>query len=111
MKIKNVKLEWNVLLFDFNKQKIVPYNIFSTFTSQDIADRIKRDNITDYNSLKESIEIMFRAVFWSRVEYEVLVNGIHSKVEPFKIDVWEQIKINLDRILEYIINEMDIKIK
>ena len=111
MKIKNVKLKWNVLCHDTNSDDIINYNIFWDGSSKEIADRIKKNKITNYNDFKNSMKSMFMHDFWSRTEYEILVSGLFTKVGNIKIDVWRQIEMNFDRVLEYIIKEMDINFK
>ena len=108
MKIKNVKLTWNVLNHDFNNDKIINYNIFWNGSSKEIADRIKKNKITTYEEFRKSMKSWFMHDFWSRAECEIMVSGLFSKSEAEKIDVWRQIEMNLDRILEYIIKEMEI---
>jgi len=111
MKIKNVKLKWNVLCHDTNSDDIINYNIFWDGSSKEIADRIKKNKITNYNDFKNSMKSMFMHDFWSRTEYEILVSGLFTKAGNIKIDVWRQIEMNFDRVLEYIIKEMDINFK
>lgn len=108
MKIKNVKLSWKVLNHDFNKDKIINQDIFYTSSAEEIAKRIKRDKIDSYEKFKESMKMYFMNQFWARSECEIMVSGLHTRVEAEKIDMWRQIEMNLDRILEYIINEMEI---
>lgn len=108
MKIKNVRLTWNVLNHDSNNDKIINYNIFWKDSSKEIADRIKKNKITTYEEFRNSMKSMFMHDFWSRTECEIMVSGLFSKSEAEKIDIWRQIEMNLDRILEYIIKEMEI---
>lgn len=111
MKIKNVKLSWKVLNHDFNNDKITSYDIFWNGSAEDIARRIKSRKLYDYETFKESMRTYFMHDFWSRSEYEIMVSGLHTRVEPEKIDVWYQIEMNFDLILEYIIYKMDIDFK
>ena len=108
MKIKNVKLEWYVLNHDSNADKIKHYNIFHTNSTQEIADRIKKQKITTYEQFKESMKREFMYHYWSKTECEILVSGLFNQSKQEKIDIWYQIEPNLDRILEYIIKEMAI---
>lgn len=109
MRIKRVNLEWNVLLHDFNKDEIRNYNIFSESSPERIAKLIKRYNICNYDDFKERMKIVFMAQYWSRTEYEIIVSGFCKNAKEYKIDVWRQIEMNLDRILEYIMREMKIE--
>lgn len=111
MKIKNVRLSWKVLNHDFNNDKIISQDIFYTSSAEEIAKRIKRDKIDSYEKFKESMRRYFMNQFWCRAECEIMVSGLHTRVEPEKIDVWRQIEMNFDLILEYIIYKMDIDFK
>lgn len=111
MKIKNVNLSWKVLNHDFNNDKIINYDIFWKGSAEEIAKRIKRDKLDNYDKFKESMKTFFMHDFWCRSEYEIMVSGLHTRVEPEKIDVWRQIEMNFDLILEYIIYKMDIDFK
>lgn len=111
MKIKKVNLSWKVLDHDFNNDKIINYDIFWKGSPEVIAKRIKTEKINNYNDFKESMKRMWMHDFWSKSECEILVSGLHTRVEPTKIDIWDQIEMNLDRILEYVIKEMQIEFK
>lgn len=111
MKIKNVRLSWKVLNHDFNSDKIINYDIFWKDSPEEIAKRIKRDKITTLEEFKESMRRMWMHDFWSKTECEILVSGLFTKIEPTKIDIWAQIEMNFDRIIEYIIKEMQIDFK
>lgn len=109
MKIKNVKLSWKVLNHDFNSDKIINYDIFYKGSSEEIAKRIKREKISSLEEFKESMKRMWMHDYWSKAECEIMVSGLFTQVEPIKIDIWRQIEMNFDLIIEYIINKMEIK--
>lgn len=111
MRIKNAKLEWNVLLYDANKDEIRNYNIFGENSPLEIAQLIKKNKITTYADFKEKMKAEFMYHYWSRTEYEIIVSGFCKDAKEYKIDVWRQIEMNFDRVLEYIINEMKIEFK
>ena len=109
MKVKNVKLKWNVLFHDFNKDEIIPYNIFYDDFVLDLSKYLKKQKSYNFEDIKEYINKWAMYQYWSRTEYEIIVSGLHTKAKDFKIDVYTQIKMNLDRVTEYVIKEMDIK--
>ena len=118
MKIKNVKLKWYILQYDSNKKVMHMKNIFSDNYAEEIAKKIRKgekDNwkpVIDYNSFKEWIRAELMYNYWSKVEREFQAGGLFSKEENFqKIDGWFQLEPNLDRICEYIIREMDLKLE
>ncbi|MDE6946260.1 MAG: hypothetical protein K2P14_03635 [Anaeroplasmataceae bacterium] len=110
MKVKNVNMKWNVLYYDFNARKIKPYNIFGYSFAENLTARIKKDKIVNREGLKEYLKRDFMYHYWSKSECEIAVGGLHSKdiEELEKIDVWYQIEMNFDNIIDYIIREMDL---
>lgn len=113
MKCKTINLEWNVLNYDSNFKRIKPINILDDNLKTIIYKNIKSKKIKNYKELKEFLDKKFQYHYWSRCEYEIAIGSIFMKdiIEAEKIDVYDQIKINLDRITEYIINKMEIEFK
>ena len=111
MKYKKINLEWNVLNWDNNLKKIKSINILDDDLKTIIYKKIRSKKIKNYKELKEFLNRRFQYHYWSRCEYEIAIGSIFMKdiIEAEKIDVYDQIKINLDRITEYIINKMEIK--
>lgn len=104
MKIKNKKLVWNVLLHDFNSDKIITYNVFGDEFKENLYKEYRKKKINNKLELKEYIKSKMMYRYWSRCEYEIAVGGIHSKhPENFeKIDAYYQLEMNLDHIVDYI---------
>ena len=104
MKIKNKKLVWNVLLHDFNSDKIITYNVFDDEFKENLYKEYRKKKINNKLELKEYIKSKMMYRYWSRSEYEIAVGGIHSKhPENFeKIDAYYQLEMNLDHIVDYI---------
>lgn len=113
MKCKTINLEWNVLNWDNNFKKVKSINILNDNLKITIYKNIKSKKIKNYKELKEFLNREFQYHYWSRSEYEMAICDIFMKniIEAEKIDVYDQIKINLDRITEYIINKMEIEFK
>lgn len=110
--MKKVKLSWNVMLHDFNADKIVKYDVLKNndYLVDRIKKAIKKGEITKYDELKELVTHILRATYWSRTEYEIMVSGIHTRREPEKLDAWFQLEMNLDNIIEYLINKLKLDI-
>lgn len=100
------KLEWNVLIHDFNSNKIKECNIFG----EDFLKGLDRKNIKNFVELKKYIDGWAKYRYWSKTEYEVEIGGLFSKYpdEFEKIDIYRQIRMNLDRITEYVNNKLQI---
>ena len=108
MKIKNVNLEWNVLYKDFNSKEIKTYNVLGGSFPEDLAKNIKKHKIENKEQLKEYLKRDFMYHYWCKSEFEIAVGGLHAKYpEEFeKIDIWRQIEMNFNHIIDYIIEEM-----
>lgn len=108
MKTKNIKLEWNVLIHDFNSDKIIKHNIFDSYYIERIEKDVKKKLVYDHETLKELSKTIWMSRYWCRSEYEILVSGLFSKSQETKLDAWYQIEINLDRIIEYVNAQLQI---
>ena len=112
MKVKNANLEWKVLRHDFNSDKIVEYNVFSDYFVNKLHIAIRKKEVANYEQLKKYIKNYFLYYFWCKSECEIMVGGLFTK-EPnlTKIDIYTQLKMNLDRITEYVNRELRIDFK
>lgn len=116
MKIKNVNLKWYAFRYEWNEHKLVFTNVLAGM-EENIAKKVKKGKkdkwkpVYDYNSFKEYIKGELMYYYWSKSEHEVLIADWCSNPEPTmeKHDIWWQLEPNLDRICEYIINEMKIE--
>ncbi len=110
MKFKTVKLEWNVLYYDSNIKQVKNYNVLNDEIKERIYKKIKTGKIKNYEELKQDIDSWAHYHYWSKTECEMAIGGLHCNyLDDFeKIDMYRQIEMNLDRILEYIINTMQI---
>lgn len=114
MKVKNVKLIWNVLCWNSNKKKVEDYNIFSDSFKEDVYKQIKNKRITNYKELEEYVKSWTMYHYWSKTECEMAIGPLWpNKLEDLdkfeKIDMYRQIEMNLDHIIQYIIDTMQIK--
>ena len=98
-------MEWYVLMYDFNKNKIEKYNIFK---NSDFNDAVKKElkSFTTFEDFKQKIERALMYSFKHKAEYEILTGGLFSKLEELeKIDVYTQAVLNLDNLCNYIIDK------
>lgn len=110
MKIKNKKLEWYTLNWDFNSNKLYHFNIFYQDFIDNLYKKYKNKEINNLDDLKNLI-LSYCRTYWCRREYEILVGDLSSKEDEFiKIDVFSQIEMNIDRITEYVNNELEINL-
>lgn len=109
MKIKNTNLKWNTWRFDFNAKKIVPYNILGGNFAEDLAKAIKKYKIENREQLKEYLKREFMYHYWSKAECEIAVGEVSEHSEYLeKLDIWNQIEMNFDNVVDYIILKMEL---
>ena len=110
MKVKNVNLEWYVLRWDRDSNKVTKYNILYNLKDT-IAKEVRNKRIYDKSILREYLKTEFMYNYWSKSECEMAVGGLSSKYpdEFEKIDMWRQIEPNLDNIVEYVNMKMKLK--
>lgn len=107
------KRKFYVLTWDFNKDNIEHYDVLPYFRDR-LEERIeKNENDEDeyfkvpksFDEFKKFVEDESLYQFWSRCEYEMIVHGWPVKRNDYKIDVHEQIKMNLDVISGILFDE------
>lgn len=116
MKIKNVKLEWYVLHYDINRKEVTSYNVFSDSYPEELAKAIRSKSNSSYRSIKSKEDLKnwlkreFMYHYWSKCEAEMVVGPwpCRNEVELQKVDIWMQLEPNLDRITDYVMNEMQL---
>ena len=99
------KLEWYALILTPNDKNLEPYNILREDLLKDILKLLKNNPNYTYSDLKEVIRRWACYHYWCKFEYEFDVwTLLGDRVK--KISVWEQIEPNLDRLTEYIKQEL-----
>ena len=103
------QLEWYALRYDFNSNELVNINVLGKAFIDDINKRIKQDKISSYMEFKKAVISYLRWRYWGKSEYEMFVSDLWDKKQE-KIDIYRQLEPNIDRICEYVIKELKLKI-
>ena len=113
--------KFNVLLWDFNRDELVHYDVLPYLRDR-YEDRKKRyeEAVKDkelwkvpktLDEFKEFIIGESRYQFWARCQYEMICHGWPVRKNDHKLDVHEQIMMNLDVIARIMHNELSKKDK
>ena len=133
--MKKERPKFYALYKDFNNGEVKAYDVLSiiwddifTKSGKISKDRFRYlgspekgwhfEPVTTRGQLKLFLEGKFMNMFWSRCEWEVIVcdwpygnDGLIESARPKKIDVWDQLKANLDVITDLVWNYIEPKIK
>lgn len=118
--------QFNVLVWDFNHDRLEYCDVMPYFRNC-YKERIKRfkrasrlkdfDLNNEYIKVPKTLEDFKKFVkneslyqYWARCEYEMICHGWPVKQNAHKLDVHEQIMMNLDIVAEILYNEIN-KIK
>lgn len=112
------KTKFNVLEYEWNERDIKHYNVLPYFRGIWHGDgyNFDKDDVKDKDSLKKWIERTSQYNFWARCEYEFLMapwpyNDKNLKDDLRKIDVHQQIMMNIDIITDLLYEEFMTKEK
>lgn len=86
---------YNVLI-ERNGQ-FIPFDIFPILNKE--SNNLKKELIL-FNDYKEFIEQTAKYYFWGKCEYELIVSGWPNTDVSKKIDVYQQIMMNIDTVTQ-----------
>lgn len=101
---------FNVLIWNFNTQTIEEYNVIPYFVREWKEEKDK-SKFKSFDDIKEFVRSKSLYQFWSRCEYEMIVKGWLVTKREIKLDVHEQIMMNLDLVTQVFINTIGWKVK
>lgn len=106
MRLKGKKLVWNAFRFDSNFKELEVFNVIR----DDLIQEIKKKSPKTFENLRKIVAINMRHHYMYSAEYEVIISGVANRDYEAKKDVWFQIEMNLDRLCEYIANELEMEL-
>lgn len=98
-------MEWNVYYHNVNTQKIESFNIFKHHSFNEyIHTHLKRSKTK--KEFAEKLKAELRFYFWSKAEWEIIISPWVGgrDTEDIKIDVYDQVMLNFDILVDYIWN-------
>ena len=97
-------LVWNVVLYDYKADHVTTYNIFKNVSFQEDCEELFSTPNLGKEIFEDFLDRKAMYAFWGRCEYEYLISSWPPGPEetPYKIDVYEQLKINWSRFVDYL---------
>jgi len=116
--------QFNVLNWDFNQDKLTYYDVLpylrncykeqvknakkkSVQKSKELSEHYKVPETL--KEFKEFIKNKAMYQYWGRCEYEMILHGWPVQKNDYKLDIYEQIMMNIDIISEILYNEFNKK--
>lgn len=100
-------MKWYVFRYNVNARTIENFNVFDHGSFKRDVDQLRRRRRTiTYEYFSEELRKFAQYYFWSRCEYEVVIQGwppSHSDVDR-KVDIFEQLQLNWDTFVKYVYN-------
>ena len=96
--------KWVVYRENINTRKIVPMNIFDHYSFAMGCDKVYKKHKDDKDKFAEEIRHELMYYFWSKCEYEVVINSWigFEKTKGIKIDIYDQVMLNWEIFIDYL---------
>lgn len=106
-RLSMIPLKWNVWIDDVNTRDLKQFNIFShSRYNEDIREYmykyIKKQISKD--TFIEGIRKTTLYYFWGKIEYEIIISPVIGDYYNKKTDIKEQIELNWDKYIDYLLN-------
>jgi hypothetical protein len=110
--------KFNVLFWDFNTDSLTYYDVLPYFRDcyKERIERSKNRKLDDseawykvpttFDEFKKFVKDNSLYRFWSRCEYEMICHGWPVQKKEHKLDIHEQIMMNVDLIAEILYKEL-----
>lgn len=102
MKMKRKK-SFNVIFYDWNNKKFIPYDIIPHLVDHY---KMAKQKPSTFEEFKEFIKHESLYQWWSRCEYEIILQSWPNGDLEKKIDIHWQVMMNIDLITEILIDEI-----
>ena len=99
------KLKYYAMYYDWNDHEVGYTNVLRSEIIESLSKMVKKG--ANRHALRERLVSLFKYYYWSKSEYEILVNSLSNREEHIrKIDIWFQLEPNVDVILDYILTSI-----
>lgn len=97
--------QFNVIIYDINKKEFMQYDIIPYFINcYNNIPKSKRPKTDE--EIKNFIIAEGKYQFWSRCQYEIIISSWPTQDTQKKIDVFDQIMMNIDLITKVFIQNI-----
>ena len=102
--------KFNVFIWNFNDKQPQSYDVIPYF-QQEWADEKYKNRFKTFEDIKRFIDSKARYQFWARCEYEFIIKSWPNGDKEVKVDIYDQIKMNLDLVTTVFIKNIGLELK
>lgn len=104
MKTKKTNLVWKVYVYNRNSKGMEQYNLFENYNFLHSVAEHTRD-CEDKEVFADIVSVYLMHYFWAKCEWEIIISPwiAQGQNEERKIDVYEQIMMNWDVFIDYLL--------
>lgn len=105
--MNKIGLCWNVCYYSSNAKD---FKIFNIFEHNKLAEEVNNIMSKSWESKRffgEAVRKELMYYFWSKCEYEIVLESWPVGDVQKKIDVYDQVMLNWDRFVDYLWGEMN----
>ena len=95
---------FNVIVYDFNKQDFIPYDVMPYLVK---CYNKASNKPKTFEEFKKFIEGESKYQWWSRCEYEIILESLPNPNVNEKWDVHRQVMMNIDIITSVLMNNVN----
>lgn len=99
---------FNVIWFNFNGSEFESYNIMLYLVNR-YKEYKEKDRLNTRDDIKEFIKTTSMYMWWGRCEYEIILEDWPCNEVHKKVDIYWQIMLNLDIIVDIFIENINYK--
>ena len=102
---KNLK-SFYTIVYNINKKIFEPYDVMPYLIEEYKKKKKKKRHLITFDEFKKFIESASMYMYWSRCEYEIILTAWSNEDKKEKIDIHNQIMMNIDRITEVLMDNV-----
>lgn len=102
---KNLK-SFYTIIYNINKKEFESYDVMPYLIEEYKKKKKKKKHPTSFEEFKEFIEGASMYMYWSRCQYELILASWPNEDKKEKIDIHNQIMMNIDRITEILMDNV-----
>lgn len=96
---------FNVIIYNVNTRTFEPYDIMP-YLINSYRKLKKEKRPSSVSEFREFVDKECKYQFWARCEYEMILSDFPSEGTKTKVDIYEQIQMNLDLVAEILMQNV-----